>query len=787
MSTPTRCTTATTRSGCAACAALLLLTCAASAGDHPRLILRDAELPRIRHAVGLVADDSDAGVRFGARAAELNLLRAHFLSRKADDTLPGELLAAAWLLCVDPGGPARQPASQLVQRELAQPFNAAGDAFERVLALDWAWEHLPREARTTALRAVRERLTPLTEGDSPLDSRVFRERLAWAALALAVGDSDEFGAPWAAQRARLVDGLRGWVGGVLPAFVAWRGASPTSPAAAAREEGDVALALELASLLSDANAWEGVNVQRWMEHYLFVSGASGVDAQFLHDDGTVAPPTPLAEWGGLDAITAHLFAVRTRDPAAAWVARRVESLIVAGRSSPPRAGDELRGLWCWVPVTLSIERIAPGDPRRLPVARDLGGAIVFRDGARPDEPGRMTVWIEACQPCLRRRQHFDAGHFLIRAGGRLLNSSAEDVVFEATPSKGGAQHVGAEAAPFDFDQFCTASVAHNCLLAWESTGVIRWYGRDYLPRGGQRPIEGTLREFGGAIEQKPAWTGRKVAYGHSRGAAYAALDLRAAYEPEVVQSYTREFVFALGRVLVVIDRVALAKPGTEPISVYQIASRPTVGGADVDTLRRVAGSNAGGVWQVPDRSGPLRWTDGTGALECLPLLPASRTVTIAGGPARQRVIADGPAAGRTYVGGARDGFERLVKPASAGRHANAWYELGRPTLLGPEFGRTPIWGRLEIAGPKRQKHVVFATVLTASGAGQTGATAATLESGDGGYALTVRLADGASFRLTIPDGLRCGGRLYAGDAPGEGWPLPADVQADPPLATVAEP
>lgn len=757
------------------------------AGQHPRLILRESDLPRIRHVVGVAPDPSVTDLRYGARAAELNRLRAYFIDRAAEEALPGELLAAAWLAAVDPDGPARRSCLAVVERGLRSPVSAGGDELARVLAMDWTWASLPRDVRAAWYRGVRERIAPLAVGDSPLDTRVFRERLAWAALALVAGEASEFGEGWGAQRARLVDGMRTWVSAVLPTFAAWRGLSPTSPSAAAREEGDVALALEVAGLLTGGSAWEGAGVSRWLEHYLLVTGASGGDdGPFVRDDGTDAPPTPVSDWGGLDPLTAHLFAVRTRDPSAAFVAGEVEARLSAASGPTPDASDEVRRLATWVPLTLDISGIGRADPRALPVARNLNGAIVFRGGARAEDGAPVLVWIEAAQPCLRRRQHFDAGHFMIRGSGRLLNSSAEDVVFEATPSKGGAQHLGSDATPFDFEQFCTASIAHNCVLVWEPTGVTRWYGREYVPRGGQRPIEGTLRQFDGPLEEKPACTGRLIAYGWEHGAAYAALDLKPAYDGEVLQSYTREFVFAGGGVLVVIDRIVLARAGAEPIAVFQIPERPTVGGADLENLRRVAGASDGGVWQVSDAAAPLRWSERDAALECYSLLPAGRTVLVAGGPARKRVIAEGPAAGRTYVGGSAEGFERLVTPAWAGRYRNAWYELGRPTLLGAQFGRTPIWGRLEVAAPKRVRSTVFATLFAVSRAGERGAGSVAVTSTEREHTIAARLPDGTTLQLVVPAGAQPGGRLRIdGQGPVE-WALPGAVQADEPLATLSD-
>ena len=260
------------------------------------------------------------------------------------------------------------------------------------------------------------------------------------------------------------------------------------------------------------------------------------------------------------------------------------------------------------------------------------------------------------------------------------------------PAKGGAQHLGSEREPFDFEQFCTATIAHNSVVSWDATRIAHWYKARYLPVGGQRCIEGTCTDFATPLDAQGRLTGRPLAYGWRENAAYLALDLSPAYESRVVSAYTRELVFVWGHALVVIDRVSLPKGHAVPTWVLNLPARPQVDGADLADRVRTAGStNDGGVWRYDDATW-LHWADRDGALWMCSPLPAPKVVKVVGGPARKLLLTEGTYAGRAYVGGDADSFERLIIPAERHGARNAWYRLGQPTLLGPEFGRTPHWG-----------------------------------------------------------------------------------------------
>ncbi len=195
---------------------------------------------------------------------------------------------------------------------------------------------------------------------------------------------------------------------------------------------------------------------------------------------------------------------------------------------------------------------------------------------------------------------------------------------------------------------------------------------------------------------------------------------------------------------------------------------------------RIAGStNEAGVWRC-DAAHWLRWNDGDGRLWLAAPLPAERVLRIVGGPARKLVVGEGPDAGKTYVGGDADGFERLIIPAERRSTANAWYRLGQPALLGPQFGRTPHWGRVEIEPQTRDTTLTFLTVLMTDRADAESAPEAELERADDALTLKLRTgADGAQLRL--PVGMGRGGTLEVTGGATLSWTLPAEVAADEPL------
>jgi hypothetical protein len=750
----------------------------ACAGEHPRLLVSAADVPRLRHACGsaTAAATLPEWGRSGAHSADFQAVRAAFVHPHEGELLPGELAAAAFLHLMDPLDAGDALRLRAVNATLQQATPAMTDFLEVVLALDWCWADLEPAARREVLLSVHNRAEPFTPADSPLEPRRFQEKLALLALALTVDETDEPSPSWLALRERLLAAATTYFTTTFPTFVAWRGLSPTSPASAPGEERNTALAIELAGQLLQRDLWPEYRptVGRWLEHYLCATiDHPALQHNFIRDDGSSAPLTPAPAWRDLLPVTAHLIAVRTQDPAAVAIAERVETAL-----REPGAGD-LRALWRWVPIVLDIAGLPRCDLRGLPTARNLGGAVILRGGSGPDT---TAVWIDAAPPFLRRREHFDAGHFLIYRGGQLAVDGGDDVTFEAIASKGGAQHLGHEREPFDFEQYFTATIAHNCLVLWDPARITHWYNEPYLPIGGQRCLEGTCTDFVRPLDAQGRQTGRQLAYGQNAGAAYLALDLTPAYESRLFTTYTREFVFLCDRVLIVVDRVALPKGRPVPTWVLNLPARPQADGADLNEKARVAGTaNDAGVWRYDDATW-LRWTDRDGALWLHAPLPADKCLRVVGGPARLQSISDGRGGVRSYVGGTPDGFERLIIPAERRGARNAWYELGQATPLTPDSASTPHWGRIEIEPTARASATTFLTVLVTDRADSRDTPTATLASGDDDFTLDLRVGEAAASVRFSQNAV--GGTVTVRGPSPLTWTLPTEIEADPPLAVL---
>lgn len=735
------------------------------AGEHPRLLITPADVARMRHACGVDAGATAPG-RPGANFADYRAVRDHFVVDSPTELMSGELLAIAFLHLIDGSTTADALRMNVLTHWYRKPDWTAIDLLEAAIALDWCWNDIDADTRREFLTDVRRRLKPLALTDNPLEHRSFRDRLGGLALAIAVDDQDDTSSAWSTLRRQLISDASRFADGPFAGYVAMRGLAPCIPESAADEESDAAWMVELAQKDS-APVWPTFagSIGRWMEHYAFAKLTTPrMDFQFAHDGGLHAPATPALDWFGLRPLTAHLIAVRTRDAAAATIAAMVENDLRAA-TAPAEAA-----IWRWVPIAFPLDGLAVIEAGDLPGVRNFGSSVFLRGG---DPEDQSLIRIDAGGVYLRRNQYFDAGGFQIFRGGYVTGGGDEHISLEAVPGKNGSQRLGSDRQPFDFTQYAASTIAHNCLVFYEPARPVDWHGRKYRPIGGQKLLEDGAVDFTTAPSVHPQRTGRLIALGENESISYAAVDLGAAYPSDRVAEYTREFVLLWGRVLLVIDRARTVGSKTTTSFVLHIPARPTIAEGDLPPDRRVMGnSNEGGIWKIGDAAS-VEWHGESGVARLIPLWPSKKQLFIAGGPARAIAISDGLYKGTTYVGGDENSFERLIQPAGQGENENAWYRLGAPTILGPDFGVPTHWGRIELEHPRGGQVLFVNAIVLDRAATTTVALAGSPERGEP-LRITVR-SNNYSATVELPRGASIGGRVTTGVAQEQSWDFPAAI------------
>jgi hypothetical protein len=402
--------------------------------------------------------------------------------------------------------------------------------------------------------------------------------------------------------------------------------------------------------------------------------------------------------------------------------------------------------------------LQPVDRGACPLARDFdGGWVAMRSGWRP---GATLLLFDVGQPIWRSRQHFDAGQFQVFRQGRLAIDSGDDVTYQAVPRLRGDQYLGDKSG--DWEQYFQSTIAHNCVTVVNVRKPPRRYGRAWLALGTQRLVQGDYRGFDQPIEQTPRATGHLLAFETNADYSYAAADLAPAFDVESVLAYTREMLMFHDGPIFVIDRVTTSRVGPRVTWHCHFAAEPLIDAEPPAENWRIAGERSAGMWQTPARRRWLTVDQGKGRLYLQTLVPQDARWTLIGGPGTERRIPEGPYAGLRYVGGEASGFEHWLVPAGVAQGCNAWYRLGRPANLGPQFGLGGSWGRLDVQPVQPVQDVLFLHLLWAQDrisarrprvSLTTDENSAEVRAALGEREVTVRLA------LREP----CGGRVTIGD------------------------
>ena len=237
-------------------------------------------------------------------------------------------------------------------------------------------------------------------------------------------------------------------------------------------------------------------------------------------------------------------------------------------------------------------------------------------------------------------------------------------------------------------------------------------GRPWPAKGNQRIIDQDYRLTDPPITETKRITGRLIAFETNSFYTYAAADLALAYPGELVRSYVRHYLLLGAGALLVCDRVSLTRTSATVTWHFQLPERPRIDGEDLSEASRTQGnSNAAGIWTVRGKADWLDVTQADGRLFVRTLLPTEARQWLIGGPKTAMRIPEGMWSGRPYFGSSAQGYEHRLWPAELTKAPQAWYRLGEPRSLGPQFGLRSNWGRLDVSPDSRGKEATFLHVL----------------------------------------------------------------------------
>lgn len=592
--------------------------------------------------------------------------------------------------------------------QLTRPERWRLPSDDMIVAADWCWEALSDDARDAIGQHLRGLLAAVEPEQNPFDHLRMHREICGLGAAVVLHRRAELAKVHSTDQAVLVQAALDYARTTLARTLQARGVMPTGGTNGIWEEADACLLVEWLHWATGEPIWEELagTLGRCCEHYFYAQADTGVIQHgWVHDEGTHIPPEPGVARPGAVAAVPFVLAARTGEPSAGWYACRRARAITASNPRPEDLDD------FWALAIYYRPEHPTADRQACPLARNFGGGwVAMRSSWLPNT---TLVLFDVGQPFWRARRHFDAGQFQILRCGRLAIDSGDDVTFQATPRYRGDQYMHDQSG--DWEQYFQSTIAHNCVTVERPGHRPRRYGQPWPATGNQRLIEHDYRDFDKPIEKTDRVTGHLLAFETNAAYSYAAADLAAAYELKTLLAYTRQVLLLHPGPVVVIDRVAARRGGQRITWHCHFANPPLIDGEPPPETWRLAGKGAAGIWQTSARGRWLQVDESQGRLYLQTLLPGDATWTLIGGPAKEQRVADGPHAGLPYVGGQGDGYEHWLLAGNRPGGVNAWYRLGRPADLGPQFGAGRSWGRIDVQPAQPDQVVLFVHLLWAQG------------------------------------------------------------------------